>query len=251
MKLPLIASLLLFSMILLPQAGSEVHFHFTEIGQTIKEDFNSFRGTRESLPANIHLDWDTDITQQPYGGVGDYRTSDPSSSYGGFVAYTADGENFSFGIRERQPHDLRDARVYLPIFNGTGQSVRYIRVSYDIEVWFNGERDNRIRLKYDDTFGGGRFEYDVVSTTNPMGGGQRSGVKMNGSLPENRVPVEVVIDLQEYLDPRDVPFGSLPSGQSAWLRWQFSNADVNTGGGSAERSGLAINNLKVTLLESP
>lgn len=222
-------------------------FTFTTIGQTITENFNTYAGSEASLPADIFVEWDTSNTSAPFTGIGDFNTSDPTTSYGGFSAFTADNEEFSFGIRERAPVDLRDARVFLPIKNDTGESIRYFLVSYDVEAWFIGNRRNRLRLKYDDTLGSGRFEDDLLSTDNPSTN-TTPNTKVNGALPDNRVRVEVLVDLDVYSHPTTGVFGALPDGETAWFRWQFSNTD---GDGGSLRSGLAINNLEITALEVP
>lgn len=228
-------------------AEADPAFTFTTIGQTIAENFNSYTGNEASLPANIFAEWDTSRTSAPFTGIGNFNTSDPTTAYGGFTSYTADNTDFSFGIRERVPVDLRDARVFLPIKNDTGEPIRYFLVSYDVEAWFIGNRRNRLRLKYDDTLGSGRFEDDLLSTDNPSSN-TTPNTKVNGLLPDNRVRVEVLVDLEVYSHPNTGIFGALPDGATAWFRWQFSNAD---GDGGSLRSGLAINNLEITALDVP
>lgn len=226
--------------------GSDPKFTFTLPNQTITEDFNTYRGTEATLPADIFVEWDTSRISNPFTGVGELN--DPESDYGGLTAFTADNENFSFGIRERAPIDLRDARVFLPIKNETGTPIRFFLISYDVETWFNGQRDNRIRLKYDDIIASGRFEEDLASTINPLGGGEEPpGLRTDGSDPDNRLRVEVLVDLEEYAHPDTGIFGALPDGETAWFRWQVSNADIGSG---SLRSGLAINNLEIQALSA-
>ena len=77
-------------------------FTFTSIGQTYSEDFNGYRGSSETLPDHMSVTWDTGRTATPFQGV----------NTGAFTAYTSDSVNHAFGIRERNPVDLRDARLF-------------------------------------------------------------------------------------------------------------------------------------------
>lgn len=215
----------------------------TGIGVPYAENFNSYRGTVETLPAGFFVTWDESRTSEPFTGVSTFEESDPFFSYGGFTAYTHGASNdYSFGIRERAPVDLRDARVYVSMTNMTGQAISGFLVSYDVEAWYIGDRRNRIRLKYDDQFGDGRFEEDIFSTDNPSSE-TTPMTKVNGALAENRTTISAFVNLATYLDPDGEPFGVLPDGAAAYFRWQFSNADGDEG---SLRSGLAINNLVIT-----
>ncbi len=224
-------------------------YSFDSIGVAFEEDFNSYRGTEESLPAFFSVTWDEDRTLEPFTGVGHFETSNSEFEYGGFSAYTADGENFSFGIREREPVDLRDARLFFSFTNNTGVAIEGFWVSYDVESWYRGDRLNRIRLKYDVTLSSEErdtFETDIFSTDNP-GENISADSKQNGSLPENRVRVTGYIDLSEFeIVPGDEvlgTFGPLQPGETAYFRWQFSN--LATGESGSLRSGLAINNVEI------
>lgn len=213
-------------------------FTFNAIGQTRSENFDGYRGTLETLPSDIFVGWDQRIST-PFQGV----------NTGALTAYTADNVGYAFGIRERSPVDLRDARMFLPIKNNTEQAIRYLLVTYDVEAWFIGNRRNRIRMKYDtflDPLVAGRetFETDIFSTDNPSTE-RTANTAVDGSLPENRVAVSGIVDLQTLDDGSGNFFPSLAPGETAWFRWQFSNA---SGDGGTLRSGLAINNLSITPL---
>lgn len=212
-------------------------FTFTGTNLTYSENFNDYRGSAATLPDNLFVEWDEPRTSEPFQGV----------NTGAFTAYTSDDSDYSFGIREREPVDLRDARLYFEFTNNTGADITGFEISYDVEAWFIGDRRNRIRLKYDDQLGSGRFEEDIFSTDNPSTT-MTADTSVDGSLPENRTTVTGFLNLSEYLDPNGIPFGPLANGETAYLRWQISNT---TGDGGDLRSGLAINNVSVTAIPEP
>lgn len=225
-------------------SASATPFVFESIGQTYTENFNSYRGNTNTLPNNLFVDWDTsqsgmDDPNAPFQGV----------NTGAFTAYTSDDADHSFGIRERNPENLRDARLYFEFTNNTGEDIFGFNVSYDVEAWYVGDRRNRIRLKYDDQLGANRFEEDIFSTDNPS---TTTAFRTNvdGSLADNRTTVSGYVDLTTYLDPDGDPFGPLAPGATAYFRWQFSNIEVGEGSGS-HRSGLAINNLSIQAIPEP
>lgn len=227
-------------------------FTFTSIGQTYSENFNDYRGSSATLPDHMFVSWDTTRSgmsgpESPYQGV----------NTGAFTAYTnADEIDYSFGIRERNPVDLRDARLFFEFTNNTGVAITGFDVSYDVEAWFIGERRNRIRLKYDDhltsaTAPGGRatFETDIFSTDNPSTETAFNTI-VDGSLADNRTTVTGFVDLTTLDDGTGNFFGSLAPGETAYFRWQFSNLETGEGTGNP-RSGLAINNLEITAVPEP
>ncbi|MCC5885550.1 MAG: chitobiase/beta-hexosaminidase C-terminal domain-containing protein [Gammaproteobacteria bacterium] len=208
---------------------------FTGLNQAFIENFDDYRGTAGTLADSLFVSWDEGRTSEPFQGV----------NTGAFTAYSSDDSDHSFGIRERSPVDLRDGRLFFAFTNDTDEPVTEIRVSYEVEAWFIGDRRNRIRLKYDTMLEAERatFEVDIVSTDNPSTETE-PGMAVNGSLAEHRTSIDVVIDLDELDDGTGTMFGALAPGATAFLRWQVSNAD---GDGGSLRSGLAINNLSVTL----
>lgn len=226
-------------------------FTFTALDVPISENFNTYQGTEATLPSGIST---SDALGPPnnFQGIGDFN--DPASPGGNFSANTSNMADFSFGIQERTPTSaFQDARVFLPIKNNTGAPIRYFQVSYDVEAWFIGSRRNRIRLKYDNFLtlaeaGRSTFEVDIFSTDNPSTSlfADTGAIRVNGALPENRVKVEGIIDLETLGDGTGNFFGALPAGESAWFRWQFSNTSGDSG---SPRSGLAINNLVITPIE--
>lgn len=225
-------------------------FTFSSFGQPISENFNTYQGTAETLPSGMTT---SDALGAPNNFRGISNFNDPESPYGNFSAYTSEGEEFSFGIRERSPDvGFQNARLFLPIKNNTGQPIRYFLVSYDVEAWFVGNRRNRIRLKYDDFLtpieaGRATFETDIFSTDNPSPAGTPVNTRVDGSLSENRVTVEGIVDLQSIDNGSGNLFEALPDGETAWFRWQFSNTSGDAG---SLRSGLAVNNIVITPLES-
>lgn len=210
------------------------------------ENFNDYRGSPSTLPDNFSVSWLVANTSEPFQGV----------NTGAFTAYTSGGVDHSFGIRERNPVDLRDARLFFEFTNNTGAPITGFMVSYDVESWFVGNRRNRIRMKYDDFLSpaespGGRptFETDVFSTDNPAPLATLAGTDLDGSLPENRVTVSGFVDLSTLDDGTGNFFSPLADGETAYFRWQFSNQLVGEGG--SLRSGLAINNLSITPIPEP
>ncbi|TVQ75627.1 MAG: hypothetical protein EA363_00235, partial [Balneolaceae bacterium] len=223
-----------------------IAFSFTNDLMTYTQDFNDYRGSRATLPEFFSVTWD-DRIDNPFTGVGDFDTSDPDEAYGGFAAYTAGDGDYSFGIRERAPVDLRDGRLFFAFTNNTDQPISKFEVSYDVEAWFIGDRRNRLRLKYDDDPEDPEsFDEDIFSTDNPSSE-TTVGTKVNGSLAENRTTVSGTVDITA-LERDGVAFEPLAPGETAWFRWQFSNAD---GDGGSLRSGLAVNNLVITAVVEP
>ena len=216
-------------------------FSFGAIGQTYTEDFNDYRGTEATLPAHMFVTWDTVSIGEdsPYQGV----------NTGALTAYTSDSVDHAFGIRERLPVDLRDARLYFEFTNNTGQAITGFHIRYDVEAWYVGNRRNRIRLKYDTTLGDGRFETDIFSTDNPSSE-TTARTAVNGSLPEHRVTVTGFVNLLTLDDGSGSLFGPLAPGETAYFRWQFSNRVEGDDSGS-HRSGLAINNLSISPVPEP
>ncbi len=219
-------------------------FIFTMENDTWTEDFSSYRGSELTLPGHLFIDWDQARLSDPFTGVGVFQSSDPAQAYGNFTAYTSDAETYSFGIRERAPDDLRDARLYFEFTNETDEPLTHFEISYDVEAWFIGDRRNRIRLKYDDLLSStvrSVFETDLFSTDNPSAVTEPDS-KTDGALDQNRTHVQGVINITNVDNGSGVTFEPLQPGETAWFRWQFSNTD---GDGGELRSGLAINNVSI------
>ncbi len=230
------------------QAGDDSSFSFTNEIKTYEQNFNEYIGSAETLPEFMMVTWD-DRIDDPFTGVGDFETSDPETSYGGFTAYTSDNGAHSFGIRERDPVDLRDARLFFSFTNETDEPISVFEVSYEVEAWFIGDRRNRLRLKFDtmlESDDRDTFEVDLISTDNPSSV-ETPNTKVNGALEENRVAVSEVIDITTVNDGSGEFFEPLEPGETAYFRWQFSNLEIGESG--ALRSGLAINNLVISVVE--
>lgn len=225
-------------------------FSFSMDNDTYTESFGDYRGTEITMPSHMFIDWDRPRLSDPFTGVGVFQSSDPATEYGNFTAFTSDTENYSFGIRERSPGDLRDSRLYFEFTNDTDQPLSHFEVSYDVEAWYIGDRRNRIRLKYDDLFDSddrGVFETDLFSTDNPSPVSEPDS-KTDGALDENRTTVEGIINITEIDNGSGSTFEPLLPGETAWFRWQFSNTD---GDGGSLRSGLAINNVYIRAITDP
>ncbi len=223
----------------------------------VRIDFNEYRGTLETLPEGLSVSGENG-DGVPVGG--DYyaftgvNSIERDDEFDGFGAFTATGEEYSFGIREHGDVDLRDSRLFLEYENRTERTVYGFRISYDVETWRAGERDNRIRLKYHTrTKGFGSID-DIVSTSNPVDVGndtREPGAVIDGSRPEHRTTVELAFHFSELrgmategLDK----FSPLEPGERGYLRWQYSNDRVTEG---SQRSALAIDNLRVEPLFAP
>lgn len=237
-------------------AAMAAPYSFNAIGQTYTQDFNSYLGTEATLPVHTFVTGvngnDVEYPDfNPFSGVSSTADTTTPNWGGDFTAFTNGTTGNSFGIRERGDNDLRDSRFYFEFTNNTGSLITGFDISYDVEAWFIGNRRNRLRLKYDDEFGSGRFETDIFSTDNPSAE-TIVGTIVDGSLSENRVTVSGFVDLSTLPvnvpgDPRDF-FGSLAPGETAFFRWQFSNT---SGDGGSLRSGLAINNISITAVPEP
>jgi hypothetical protein len=237
---------------------TEPDYSFNIIGQTYDQDFNSFRGTEETLPNHF--------TVTVVSGIDIYRdtfnsTTDSASSFTGIKAATSDDNDYSFAWRESTgAAALEDTRVLFQFTNNTDQAITGFDVSYDVEAWVNGRRDNQVRFKYDvyaDSVesqaaeGRNAFETDVFATVNPnhtpiaSNGDQ---FVLNGKAVANRVNVSGYVDLTTLLKDETNPgigvFGAIMPGQTAYFRWQISNAALSDG----NRSALGIDNISITAL---
>ena len=220
-------------------------FSFTDEVLTYTQNFNEYLGTSVTLPPFMFVSWDEDRTDNPFTGEGDFNSSDPENSYGGFTAFTSAAETRSFGIREREPVDLRDARLFFSFTNNTSDPISEFEISYDVEAWFIGDRRNRIRLKYDtllESDDRDTFEEDIFSTDNPSGAAEIG--KVNGALDNNRITITGLVDITTIDKGNGEFFEPLAPGETAYFRWQKSNAD---GDGGSLRSGLAINNISISV----
>lgn len=211
--------------------------------------FTGYRGTAASLPSGFFVAGENgkglEVSDgyNPFTGVSNI-SSNPPDSFDGFGAFSSDGERYSFGMRERGSADLRDARLFLRYTNSTGRAISGFEVEYDVEVWRLGERANRIRLKFSTDSVGFSALPDIVSTPNPRGSvkGAAVGTVIDGTKPENRVAVRAKFDLTSLPGPGDKTIGSLAAGATGYFRWQYSNAEGDTG---SVRSALGINNVRV------
>ncbi|MFW6357052.1 MAG: chitobiase/beta-hexosaminidase C-terminal domain-containing protein, partial [Spirochaetota bacterium] len=220
-------------------------------------DFDDYRGSEVSLPDNVFVSGedgsDVPVTGDfyPFTGVSSLERED---DFDGFGAFTADGDDYSFGIREHGAADLRDSRLFVRYENRTNRTVYGFKLSYDVETWLNGDRDNRIRLKYNTRRDGFGSIDDIVSTANPLTaapGDDRPGRPVDGSLHENRTTVEVAFHFSELRGMAEGGldrFGTLEPGETGYLRWQYSNHHLTEG---SVRSALALNNIIVEPILTP
>jgi hypothetical protein len=233
-------------------------FSFNFIGQTYAENFDAFRGTEATLPDyfTIAVVSGTDI----YRNIFD-ATTDAASSFTGIKAATSDASDYSLAWRESTgPANLDDTRTLFKFANNTGEAIVSFNVSYDVEAWVNGRRDNQLRFKYDvyadsaeaqAAEGRQAFETDIFATINPnhtpivSNDGQ---FVLDGKDTANRVTVSGYVDLTTLLLDESSPgagvFGALLPGKTAYFRWQISNGAFLDG----NRSALGIDNIRITAL---
>ena len=214
-----------------------------------KADFNEYRGSESTLPDRMFVTAEDGEGRSigeafyPFTGV---HLKERGDDFSGFGAFTADESNYSFGIRERGDVDLQDSRLFLAFENEFSEPIVGFIVSYDVETWMRGERDNRIRLKYhSDTTGFSAID-SIVSTSNPAGAAD-DGVReyVDGSLDEHRTSVRVGFRLDELTGDMSIGFEGydrLEPGETGYLRWQYSNDEITDG---SLRSALALNNIRV------
>ena len=95
------------------------------------------------------------------------------------------------------------------------------------------------------------FATDIATTINPnhtIISSNDNQFVQNGKLAANRVTVSGTVDLTTLLIDSTMPglgtFGALLPGQTAYFRWQISNAYLNNG----NRSALGIDNFGLTAL---
>ncbi len=221
-----------------------------ELG-TFRAEFNDYRGSRASLPENMFVtgeDGDGRAISDAFYPFTGAHIPEREDEFNGFGAFTVNREQYSFGIRERGEPDLRNARLFLEYQNRTDRTIVGFTVSYEVEAWMKGERDNRIRLKYHTDTSGFSAVDSIVSTTNPSGAAASEdevGTVLDGSREENRTTVRVSFALSELTgDPSQgfEPYHELRPGDTGYLRWQYSNDRIRDG---SHRSALAINNIEV------
>lgn len=204
-------------------------------------DFGSYRGTAETLPQGMFVTGENSQGSEigrafdPFTGV--HSTSPYTrDSFDGFGAFYSGG-NYAFGIREDGESDLQNARLFLTYTNRTGRTITGFRVTYTVQVWFLGQRDNRIRLKYHTDTSGYSDIDDIVSTLNPRYEiTSDDGLRLVGSQPKNQTEVDYTFALH------DVQAEELADGETAYFRWQYSNGIHSDG---PLRSGLAIDDIRI------
>jgi MYXO-CTERM domain-containing protein len=249
------ASLLAVSLAVITLGSAQSAVIFNSFS-TYAEDFDGFRGSEATLPAGFSATGGgTDI----FRGVFD-TTTDAASAFTGIMAATPDGTNHALAWRESTGGaNLADGRIFLTITNNTGSPISGFHISYDVQAWVNGRRDNQVRFKYDtflDSTAAGRsvFETDIFATVNPnhaVIAANGDQFVLDGSAVGNFVTVSDFVDLNTLLidqnDPAAGVFGALADGETAYFRWQISNATLTDG----NRSALGIDNLSITPVPEP
>jgi hypothetical protein len=237
---------------------SSIGYSFNSIGQTHTQNFNFFQGLQPSLPK--HFTFIADSGTNIFRGVFNSTTSS-APSFTGIMAATSDGVNHSVAWRESTGSaSLADGRMLFALTNNTGQPITAFNYSYDVEAWVNGRRDNQVRFKYDvyandpaaqTAAGRDAFLTDIAATINPNHtpiANNTDEFVRDGKAAANRVTVSGTVDLTTLLIDTATPglgtFGALQPGQTAYFRWQISNANLNNG----NRSALGLDNFALTPL---
>lgn len=235
--------------------GGPTVYPFQTIGGTYSQGFDPFRGSVETVPQYFSIEAGGDDV---YRGVFD-STVNTASDFTGIMAATNNGVDYSLAWRESTGGaNLEDARVLFSFTNNTGEPIYGFDVSYDVEAWVNGRRDNLVVMKYDvfndstiaqSAEGRNAFETNAFATLNPNHTSINSNGEqfvLDGNDPANRVTVSGFVDLTSLLRNENEPglgvFGPLMPGQTGYFRWQISNGLLTDG----NRSALAIDNLSVT-----
>ena len=220
--------------------------------------FSGYRGTPESLPDNMFVTATNSAGDEigpdfaPFSGVHTFQqeTLDPNDSFDGFGAFTSGDGRYSFGIREHGDLDVQDSRLFYAYTNTSGTTITGFTVSYNVEVWYLGQRNNRIRLKYNDSATGYASLASIASTNNPLSGFLSGGLSLDGRSPQHSKRITATFALQSLLDDAGNRAGinRLQHGDTGYLRWQYSNGVVV---GGDLRSALAISDIRVTPIFAP
>lgn len=196
---------------------------------TYTQDFSSFNGTEASLPTGFFAEADESPLPFVPGGAG--GTVDGTNSTTGFRTFRlstspVDSNKRWFGIFEGSA--LSDSRLFAEIENTSGSTITALRVRYRTSIWRDGNRENSIRLKYNNSTGG----FSSVSDSDVWVAKVNAGgnVAYDGNAPA-------------YSDQRDVVIilpTPLANNATGYLRWQYS-----TNSGSGSRDGLGITDIQI------
>ena len=209
-------------------------YSFDSIGQTYTQNFDTFRGTEATLPDyfTIAVVSGTDIYRNSFDA-----TIDAASSFTGIKAATSDGSDYSLAWRESTgAAELDDTRMLFMFTNNTGEAIVGFNVSYDVESWVNGRRDNQLRFKYDvyrdsdeaqAAEGRQAYETDIFATMNPHHmpiAANDNQFVLDGKDTANRVTVSGHVDLTTLLLDENNPGRRLRS-VAAWAHGVLPVAD--------------------------
>lgn len=217
-------------------------------------NFSRYRGTRETLPLGMFVTGEDGSGRiaggspfNPFTGVHRFqRAQQPASSFEGFGAFHKKDGAYSFGFREFGDTDLRNSRLFLRYRNPTDTAIIGFIVRFDVEAWVVGERDNRIRLKYNTSQTGFAEISNLVSVVNPradliLTSSGSLPIYLDGTADKNRTRVTTQF-LLENEHNENGPFSPLQPGELAYFRWQYSNANFEQG---EKRSALGITNISI------
>ena len=230
MKISKTSSLVLLAAIA-ALSGSVAHAQRSlTLGSPIVEDFSTYAGNA-TAPGNLPSGFTVDVVAPGaiYQGISDGSGATLNSGLYSFE--NAGGGSFGILEGDQGTGDIGDTRLFLYFQNNTGATLSRVRVSYKVQLWRDGARLNRIRLKYNTTTSGFSSIADLVNTPAPSNVG--GDVARDGNDPTYYTPVTVDVNLP----------AALANGASAYFRWQYSSS-----GDSGRRDGLGIADISVSAI---
>lgn len=191
-----------------------------QMNVAFEENFNSFKGTLDSLPAGFSVSFDNTnimVTTEDFLGI-----STGGETTGGCYAWNIGSGDYALGC---QPTATKFTPGFfmVTISNGTMLAVNEISISYDVVCLNNADRSSSLNL--DMSLDGSLFgmvegmSFVSPATQDHPASWVRSSLSCNIRLKE---PVGI--------------------SQRIWLRWNVDDA-----AGSSSRDEYGIDNLKVVL----
>jgi autotransporter-associated beta strand protein len=220
------SALLVASILALPPLTAQIAW--TGVG-TYTQDFSGFNGTEASLPTGFFAE--ADESPLPFVPGGSGGTVDGTNSTTGFRTFRlttspVDPDKRWFGIFEGAA--LSDSRLFAEIENTSGAPITALRVRYRTSIWRDGNRQNSIRLKYNNSTGGFSSVPDSDVWVPSVNAGGNIAYDGNDSAYSSQRDVIITLPTP------------LPNNSTGYLRWQYS---TNTGSGS--RDGLGITDIQI------
>ncbi|WP_166442694.1 autotransporter-associated beta strand repeat-containing protein [Phragmitibacter flavus] len=224
-----------------PAEAIEIDFDDFDHSSTVNAA-GSTLATLPTLPGGFYLLGTPKSSNLRYRGLS--AGTEGSVPAGGFYSYGNDPDERSLGVLEGATSELRESRIGFKFENDTSANIDRILVKYDLELWRDGERRNRLRLRYsdvqspliedEDNDDWSDIQLDVGAVVNNESDATANGVSATGTA---------LILLNDSGDHRS----ALADGDVGWLRWQYSST---SGEDSGTRDGLGLDNVVVQALKS-